>query len=551
MCGIFFYLNKDGSRTMSYLFEQFMKIKHRGPDFTSFSFFDNIAIGFHRLAINDLTQSGNQPMVDNDVVLICNGEIYNYKMLNEKFKLNCRSHSDCETILQLYHHLNTPSISDDSLMYELCNNLDGEFAFVLYDIKKKKVYAARDPFGVRPLFIGYNESADCGDVGFASELKALDKIFVDAHQFFPGTYMAMNIGQKKEPSFIVQYYYQVCRPLDLAVNTDLNVILPMIKKCVTESVLNRMSTLDRPFCALLSGGLDSSLVCGILAKNSPNPINTFSIGMSKDSTDLEYARVVARHIKSIHHEVILSAEDMLEAIEEVIYAIESYDITTVRASIPHFLLAKHIREHTDFKVVFTGEMSDEQFGGYLYFKKAPDAEQFHEECNRLLEEVCYFDNLRADRCISGNGLEARVPFADTTLISFVQSIDPELRMCNDKKIEKYLLRKAFEDVEDPIIPSEVLYRQKEAFSDGISKQTKKDSWYKILQTHINKLVTDEEFLQESIKINFCTPDTKESYYYRKIFEKHYSTEFVIPHFWRPKWTKQKDPSARELFHYNS
>ena len=547
MCGIFLYIDKSRHRTFSeeHVFSEFMKIQHRGPDNSTFSILDeSLAMGFHRLAINDLSWKGNQPMMINDVAMICNGEIYNHEAIKKQYKLECTSNSDCETVLMLYNALSKNE--DQDIMDEMARVIDGEYAFLIYDKNKQKVYSCRDPFGVRPLFIGYDENVK-NRVGFASELKALDKLFTDVHQFLPGTYMVVEMSGTSMDWTLGCFHdvFDVARNLE-HVQTNLVDIFPVIRDLLINSVRKRMSSSDRPMCALLSGGLDSSLVCGILSKyqNKEQKLHTFSIGISSEGTDIQCAREVAKFINSEHHEVIISAPEMLRHIEKVIYITETFDITTIRASIPHYLVSKYIKEHTDFKIVFSGELSDEQFGGYLYFKKAPNEVEFTKECTRLLDEVCYFDNLRADRCISFNGLEARVPFSDLSLVKYVSSIDPSLRMSKGK-IEKFLLRKAFEN--EGLIPESILNRQKEAFSDGVSKNT--DSWYKIIQNHIESLVTDEEFLRESIKFTFCIPDTKEAYYYRKIYHHFYTNQYIIPNFWRPKWVDQMDPSARELAVY--
>ena len=540
MCGIFFYYAQHEILDNARLMKEFMKIQPRGPDNSNVFIQDHMFVGFHRLAINDLSFNGMQPMHLDKYMLICNGEIYNYKQINSQYKLNCTSNSDCETILQLYKTLKISYKNNiEKTIDEICRIIDGEYAFIIYDKSEEKILICRDKFGVRPLFIAFDETRNC--ICLASELKAIDKLFVqNIEQFPPSAYCIYDLNTSET---IPKIYNTISEKLyDVKTGVEEDVILPIIRDILIKSVVKRSVTSERPICALLSGGLDSSLVCGILHKycNLKQKLHTFSIGI-KGSSDLLYARKVAEFISSDHHEVHVTADDMLNEIENVIKVIESYDTTTVRASIPHYLIANYIKNTTDFKVVFSGEMSDEQMGGYLYFKNAPSPFEFHTECNRLLEEVCYFDNLRADRCISNNGLEARVPFSDSHLVKLMQSVDPLLRMCKGT-IEKGLLRRAFEN--DDLIPPEVLFRQKEAFSDGVSNEG--DSWYKILQRHIDTIVTDEEFLEESIKIKHCTPDSKESYYYRKLYSKHYTHQEVIPHFWKPMWVSQSDPSAREL-----
>jgi asparagine synthase (glutamine-hydrolysing) len=300
---------------------------------------------------------------------------------------------------------------------------------------------------------------------------------------------------------------------------------------------------DREICSLLSGGLDSSLVSAILSKKlGPNKLKTFSIGL-KGSPDLEYAKNVAEHIKSIHHSIEIEEEEFLNYIEEVIYKIESYDITTVRASVGNYLVGKYIKENSNCKVVFNGDFSDEVAGGYRYFKNTSNPEMFHNECVRLLENIHYYDCLRSDRSISTHGLECRVPFADKDFVNYYMSIDSKLRM-SDKRIEKYLIRKAFE--KEGLLPEEVLWRKKEAFSDGVTSETR--SWHKIIEEFVDKKISDNDFKTLQNNFSFNKPLTKEALYYRIIFERTYNKfENIIPYFWMPKWCGDvSDPSAREI-----
>lgn len=531
MCGIFFYRGN----IISYgdLTNSFMKIKHRGPDNSQIYIYNDVFIGFHRLAINDLSDTGNQPMFFDDCILICNGEIYNHNILNTKHDLQCTSKSDCETIIKLYTKYKNNYKNIDDLVNFLCNELEGEFAFIIYDKKTEILIAARDRYGVRPLFLGIDEK----NIGFASELKALNDIFPEntVNQFLPSSFLIYEMENSK-CTYLT--YNKININYDLN-NYNIAEILPTIKHHFEKAVYDRCMS-DVPICALLSGGLDSSLVCGVLSKFVKTPLHTFSIGLD-GSPDIICAQKVADYIHSIHHPIIVTKEDMLDVIEDVIKTIESYDITSVRASIPHYLISKYIKNNTNFKVIFSGEYSDELFSGYVYNKKAPSSDELHEETCRILENICYFDSLRADRCISSQSLEARCPFSSTNLIKFVQSINPELRMSNDK-IEKFLLRKAFDGFN--IIPDDVLCRSKAAFSDAIS--TKEKSWHIILQEHIDTIISNVEFLENSSKFKHCIPHTKEAYYYRKIFNKYYKDNVVIPHYWLPKWCDVTDPSAREL-----
>jgi asparagine synthase (glutamine-hydrolysing) len=532
MCGIFYYRGKQK------VYNEFMKTQHRGPDNSHILIEDDLFIGFHRLMINDLSYNGSQPFMSNNCVVICNGEIYNFKELKYLYDLNLHSESDCEVILHLYLKFKDINSNIYETVKALCNALDGEFAFIIYDKLLNKVIAARDRYGVRPLFFGYKDK----EIGIASELKSLDNIFSNVKQFPPSYYLIQS--NSGDNMFVFSPYNTIDESYDLK-NNNINEILPQIKSKLEASVIKRLIS-DVPICALLSGGLDSSLISGLLSKFMNKKLHTFSIGM-EGSTDLFFAQKVANYIGSIHTSVVVTKEQMLAAIPEVIKVIESYDITTVRASTPNYLLAKYIKNNTDFKVLLTGEMSDEVNTSYLYFKKAPSPDELHKEGNKLISEICYFDNLRADRSISGNSLEARVPFSDHLFVKFMQSINPELRMC-DNKIEKYLVRKAFEG--DNLIPDEVLYREKSAFSDGVSSY--EDSWHNIIKTHVDTLISDEEFEKEASKYMHCTPYTKESYYYRKTFHEYYKNDAVIPHFWLPNqtWFSEGkfplDPSARTM-----
>jgi asparagine synthase (glutamine-hydrolysing) len=331
-------------------------------------------------------------------------------------------------------------------------------------------------------------------------------------------------------------------PIEYLPQSDEQEALHQVKETFTKAVVKRLMS-DRPVCALLSGGLDSSLVASIVARHiAPQKLNTFCIGI-EGSTDLHFAKLVAKHINSNHHIVELKEEDFLSAIDETIRIIESYDITSVRASVGNLLVSKYIANNTDCKVVYNGDYSDEVCGGYMYLKKAPSDEEFHNECSRLVKEITYFDSLRSDRTISSQGLEARVPFSDTEFVNTYMSINPSLRVSHSR-IEKYLLRKAFS--EDNLLPNEVLWRYKEAFSDGVSKPER--SWHNVIKEYIDKVITDEEFQQESGKFSINTPPSKEAYYYRKVFESFYpNMGHVIPQFWLPRWSDNiQDPSAREL-----
>ena len=562
MCGIFSLLNYK-HYDLETITKEFMKGQNRGPEFSKL---DNkylkMILGFHRLAINGLNNESNQPLIFNDIVLICNGEIYNYTFLYESMNVTPLTDSDCEVIIHLY------------LKYgieQTLNMLDGVFSFILYDNRitedlNNKMFIARDPYGVRPLYYikPTNDNIFTNLYGFASELKCLEEFYnndVDGYiikQFEPGTYSILNLSSKvsadwemeKEniPYFIPTFSYNW---------VDHKYKYNQISCYLNDAVTKRCLTTERHIACLLSGGLDSSLIAALVnnfynLNHLPNKLETYSIGL-EGSEDLKFARIVADYLGTNHTEIIVTEKEMFEAIPEVIYAIESYDTTTIRASIGNYLLGKYISKRSDAKVIFNGDGSDELFGGYLYMNQCPDDIEFDKETRRLLKEIHTFDVLRSDKSISSNGLEPRTPFLDKGFVNFVLSIPPYVR--NHKNInngiEKYILRQSFSSEiftgydKRQIIPSEILWRKKEAFSDGVCSHGR--SLYTILQEQIcNKLNTDR-------KTNLYTPciDT-EKFYYRMIFdEKFPNCSNILPHFWMPKYINATDPSARTLNIYTS
>lgn len=545
MCGIWAYLANNKlikDSKLSLLHEKFKNVKGRGPENENFmEINDNTIFGFHRLCIVDVSEEANQPFVlkgnNRELYLMCNGEIYNKDSLINSHDLNCKSSSDCEPIIHLYKKYGIEKTVD---------LLEGVFAFCLLDIDLEKntgkLMAVRDRIGVRPMFMGSNENKE---FGFSSEVKGLSGIFDSIEVFTPGTILTLNYNLDNiDFDLSKQVYYPYNYETKLI---DLETIYPLIRYQFTEAVRKRLMS-DRPICCLLSGGLDSSLVTAIVASLSDNPIHTFSIGMP-GGTDFKYAKMVADKIGSIHTEILFSKEEGIKAIRDVIWAIESYDITTVRASVGQYLISKYIKDNTDNIVIYIGDGSDELTGGYKYFCNAPDEKSFHQECVKLIKEIHLYDCLRADRAVSIHGLETRVPFLDSSFVDLYLSIDPKLRMPVNG-VEKHLLRQAF-DSED-LLPKEVLWREKEAFSDGVSSQ--KESWFQILQNHIDQEISDQEFEEVGKKYTLNTPLTKEAYYYRKVFgelfdEKHSN---VIPHFWLPNWSGNiTEPSARVLDVYQS
>ena len=527
MCGIFAYKGKLSNEED--LKSHIEKISYRGPDNSKIIKFDNtLLFGFHRLAIVGTNKFGDQPLFhpkDQSFALICNGEIYNYKLLAKKHGFNLKTGSDCEIILHMYKKFG---------IQQTIKSLDGVFMFLLYDKKQKKLFAGRDPFGVRPGFIGYKNN----NILFSSEAKAISNLCKTVKPFPPGHWW-----EDDKPTTFNKYYKNKRESLGDIKEGD---IIEGIRTRLIESVKKRMMS-EREIGSLLSGGLDSSLISSLVNKyNSGERLKTFSIGMP-GSVDLKYAKEVATFIGSNHHQIEIPESIFLQAIETVIYNIESYDTTTVRASIGNYLVSKYIRENSDCKVIFNGDGSDEVCGGYLYMKNAPSPSVFQEECERLVKEIYKFDVLRSDRSISSNGLEARTPFLDKKFVSYYLSINPKEKTFNDNnRIEKYLLRKAFSKMS--ILPESILWRKKCAFSDGVSSQKK--SWHLVLKNYIDEKISDLEFNTESLKINHCRPILKESYYYRKIFESFFPNhEKLIPYYWMPKWVKTDDPSARELSGY--
>jgi len=542
MCGIFAYLgNTIGTDALE---NAYKKTQKRGPDNNVLkSIHKNVTFGFHRLAIMDPSYKGNQPLFHptKPYAIICNGEIYNHKKLVRDNNFETYSDSDCEVILYLYEKYGI----DETLRM-----LDSEaFAFCIYDGEKKELIVARDRFGVRPLFIGTRVN---NEIIIASEAKSIIDLIIETdilEQFPPGTWKSFDINVYSEKE--TRQYYE--KKYAINMDSDEKSICYNIRNLLTESVKKRLMS-ERPIGCLLSGGLDSSLISAIVAREfklkGKGILNTFSIGM-KGSTDLQYAKLAAEHIGSKHHTIELTEQDFLDAIPEVIYHTESYDTTTIRASVGNYLVGKYIKENTDITVVFNGDGSDEQ-SGYLYMTNAPDIYAFKEECERLLSEIHYFDVLRSDRALSSNwSLETRAPFLDTDFVNYYMSIYPELKTYpkNSERIEKYLLRKAFDN--ERLLPSVVLWRKKEAFSDGCSSNER--SWHNIIREHIETLVSDEEFERLSKNYEMNEPKMKETYYYRKIFEKFYPNRGnLIPHYWLPKWNGvKKDPSARELEQYIS
>ena len=520
MCGIFAVVGND-ELDKEKLQEYFMLMKARGPDESKIlqpsknSFF-----GIHRLNIIG-GEKGSQPIIHDNSLLICNGEIYNHVELENKYGLVPTTTSDCEIILLMHRKFG---------IERTVRELDGVFSFVILDADAG-LYAARDPIGIRPLFLGIGINT----IAFSSEIKSLTPFCKSIMSFAPGSWWNANIGRVP--------YFSYSFPRDAL---DKFRITQLLRNAVRKRLMS-----DRPIAALLSGGLDSSIIAALVAE-SVGKINTYAIGM-KGSPDLKYADIVAKHINSNHFNLIVEPSKFVLAIEPTIKQIESYDVTTVRASVGNYVMASWISQNSEDKVIFCGDVSDEIFGGYRGFSQAPNSNLFHLALIKMLADIHYFDVLRSDRSVSGAGLESRVPYADKEFLSYIMSIDAkhkEFKTTDKGKesdiIEKKILRDAFRPTR--LLPDEIIDRRKEAFSDGVSGVG--NDWFTILQDHAETLYTDDEFESLSAKYEINKPFSKESLWYREIFEKYYKGHGgLIPYFWRHPFEKELDPSARKLSYY--
>ena len=546
MCGIWFSIGGAiGSNPSAWV----NALKGRGPEGTRVigSIGGMSIMGFTRLAINGLNEEGMQPMesAEDGIRWICNGEIYNWRELATEYGIETKSGSDCEVLGPLYKRFKELGLGPAAFF----RALDGVFAIVLVDSKDGKVVIGRDPYGVRPLYKG--ECARSPARIYASEMKAMTPLCSTVKPFAPGHYEILCAGSGQRMEFA--RYHSVPTGV-IGEAGDPAPAFVAVRETLTAAVRKRM-LMERPVAALLSGGLDSSLIAALVqaelrAAGQP-PLKTFSIGMA-GSTDLHHARLVADHIGSDHTEIVLTADDFFAAVPAVIRDIESYDTTTVRASVGNWLVSKAIRERTDCKVVFNGDGSDEVWGSYLYFTKAPSSHAYEEEVTRLLGDIHLFDVLRSDRSISSHGLEPRTPFLDKTFVAVARSVPVEWRRPGiGGRPEKWLLRKAFEAEEGApgLLPEAVLWRKKEAFSDGVSSMEK--SWYEICQEKAAALVpADWAERAEREFWGHLTPKTAEQYYYRSLFEGVYGRGVAavnVPYFWMPRWVQgATDPSARTL-----
>lgn len=520
------------------------KIRHRGPDWSGLYCGDKAILAHERLSIVGI-DSGKQPLYSKDrkLVLAVNGEIYNHKEIRNKYPdYEFLTNSDCEVILALYKDKGE----------NLFEDLNGIFAFALYDIENDVILIGRDHMGIIPLYMGYD---DHNQFYVASELKALEGICHNIQEFLPGHYIF------SKDSFEIKKWYK--RDWMDYENVKDNTSNIEDLKVALESAVHRQLMSDVPYGVLLSGGLDSSIISAIAKHYAARRIeddnkseawwpqlHSFAVGL-KDSPDLIAARKVADYIGTIHHEIHFTVEEALDALSDVIYHIETYDVTTVRASTPMYLLARYIKS-MGVKMVLSGEGSDELFGGYLYFHKAPDAKALHEETVRKLDRLHLYDCLRANKSLAAWGVEGRVPFLDKEFIDVAMNLNPQDKMCGNGKIEKHILRQAFENY----LPKEVVWRQKEQFSDGVGY-----NWIDSLREEAQKRVTDRQMQHAAERFPINPPMSKEEYWYRTMFEEHFpsaSAAHTVPSVpsiacstataleWDASFKNRVDPSGRAI-----
>ena len=509
MCGIVCALdiNEKPEILRPQLLEMSKKLRHRGPDWSGIFSDENVVLAHERLAIVD-PKSGKQPLYSKDgrYVLAANGEIYNHLELREKYAKNhdFLTDSDCEIIIALYHLKGK----------DFLNDLNGIFGFVLYDSFENKFLISRDHIGIIPLYVGWDKK---NTMYVSSELKALEGKCQRIEIFPPGS-----LYHSDDKNY-VKWYNKSWMNFDTVKNNQTRI--EDLKKSLEDAVHRQLMS-DVPYGVLLSGGLDSSITSALAKKFSAKRIesndkddawypqlHSFSVGL-KGSPDLKAAKIVAKHIGSIHHEINFTVQEGLDALRDVIYHIETYDVTTVRASTPMYLMARVIKS-MGIKMVLSGEGADEIFGGYLYFHKAPNSKEFHNETVRKIEKLYQYDCLRANKSLAAWGIEGRVPFLDKEFMDVAMNINPTDKMINEKRMEKWVLRKAFESY----LPKKVAWRQKEQFSDGVGY-----SWIDSLKELVENEVSDDDFKNANKKFSFQTPMSKEEYYYRSIFEEHFPSK---------------------------
>jgi asparagine synthase (glutamine-hydrolysing) len=516
MCGILAIYLQNKENNLDKITNGYTILQNRGPDTGNIVLDQNLILGFRRLAIMDMSELGNQPFVtENGNKLICNGEIFNHKDIINKYNLICKSQSDCESILHLFN------VTD---VYTVVQELNGDFAFILYS--NQKIFFARDRIGVRPLFFGFTQD---NNFAMASYARALSEYCPDVKPVPPG-WGIYDIATNQLSFFEYQY------PTRQIIPWADNMSYAKIKQTLEKAVIDRLMS-DRPIGCLLSGGLDSSLIASILSKHlGPKNVRTYSIGM-KGSQDLHHAKIVADYLGTVHTEIVFEPTDGFKAIPDVIRDLESYDITTVRASVGMWLLCKYIRENTDDIVLYSGEGADELFCGYLYFHYAPTPQELGDESRRLIKNLHWYDVLRADRCVSSHGLELRVPFLDRNLVELSLELPGE-SLQPKSGIEKHILRSSFAS---GYLPDQVLWRRKDGLSDGVSGNNGK-RWYEQIQEFVDQEISDGEFQQ--YHSNF---PSKEAYYYKKIFDSIFPNYKLSIDYWLPKWVEHNgDPSGRKL-----
>ena len=508
MCGIVcaFDIKQKSEILRPQILEMAKKIRHRGPDWSGIYSDDRVIMAHERLAIVD-PGSGKQPLFNEDksLILAANGEIYNHRILRDQFTdYKFKTESDCEVILALYKEKG----------HAFLDEMNGIFGFAIYDAVKDEYFIARDHMGIIPLYIGWDKY---GTFYVASELKALEGVCTKIELFPPGHYMS-NVDGK-----FVQWYKREWQ--DYEAVKDNKTEIATLRQALEDAVHRQLMS-DVPYGVLLSGGLDSSITSAIAKKYAQRRIeaddkteawwpqlHSFSVGLD-GSPDLAAAQKVADHIGTVHHEIKFTIQEGLDAIKDVIYQLETYDITTIRASTPMYLMARVIKS-MGIKMVLSGEGADELFGGYLYFHKAPNAKEFHEETVRKLNKLHMYDCLRANKSLAAWGIEGRVPFLDKEFMDVAMRINPQDKMINGERMEKWVIRKAFEDM----LPESVAWRQKEQFSDGVGY-----SWIDTLKEVVGKEVSDEQMSNAHFRFPIQTPQNKEEYYYRTIFESHFPSD---------------------------
>lgn len=509
MCGVIgvFDLKVNAAELRPKVLNMSKKLRHRGPDWSGIFMCDNALLAHERLSIVD-PQSGKQPLFskDGNLVLAVNGEIYNHQLFRNRYKNDYEflTGSDCEVILALYRNKGI----------DFLDELNGIFAFALYDKEKNSYLIARDHIGIIPLYMGWDQH---GNFYVSSELKALEGICNKYQEFLPGHYLYSEEGQVK------QWYKRDWMDYDAV--KDNKTDIQQLRRAMEDAVHRQLMS-DVPYGVLLSGGLDSSIVSAVAKKYAARRVesndlqdawwpslHSFAIGL-KGSPDLDAAKKAAEHIGTIHHEINFTIEEGLDALRDVIYHIETYDVTTVRASTPMYLMARVIKS-MGIKMVLSGEGADEIFGGYLYFHKAPNAKAFHEETVRKLSKLHLYDCLRANKSLAAWGVEGRVPFLDKDFMDVAMRLNPEDKRPKEGRIEKWVLRKAFEEM----LPESIAWRQKEQFSDGVGY-----SWIDTLKDITSKAVTDDQLANAKYRFPINTPMTKEEYYYRSIFSEHFPSD---------------------------